>query len=74
SRASDAALALVDYLLSEPAQRYFAEQTFEYPLLEGVPAHPNLSPLASLNPPALDLSDLDDLKGTLALLQEVGLL
>lgn len=74
SRASDAALALVDYLLSEPAQRYFAEQTYEYPLLEGVPAHPDLPPLASLNPPALDLSDLDDLKGTLALLQEVGLL
>lgn len=74
SRASDAALALVDYLLSEPAQRYFAEQTFEYPLLEGVPAHADLPPLASLNPPALDLSDLDDLKGTLALLQEVGLL
>jgi len=74
SRASDAALALVDYLLSEPAQRYFAEQTYEYPLLEGVLAHPDLPPLASLNPPALDLSDLDDLKGTLALLQEVGLL
>ncbi|WP_448574521.1 iron ABC transporter substrate-binding protein [Thermomicrobium sp.] len=74
SRASDAALLLVDYLLSEPAQRYFAEQTFEYPLLAGVPAHPDLPPLSSLNPPALDLSDLDDLEGTLALLQEVGLL
>ncbi|MCX7623504.1 MAG: iron ABC transporter substrate-binding protein [Thermomicrobium sp.] len=74
SRASDAAQRFVEYLLSESAQRYFAEQTFEYPLLEGVPAHPDLPPLASLNPPALDLSDLDDLRGTLALLQEVGLL
>ncbi|MFN3337483.1 MAG: iron ABC transporter substrate-binding protein, partial [Thermomicrobium sp.] len=74
SRAPDLALRLADYLLSEPAQRYFSEQTFEYPLLEGVPAHPDLPPLDQLNPPAIDLSDLDDLRGTLALLQEVGLL
>ncbi len=74
SRATDLALQFVDYLLSEAAQRYFSEQTFEYPLLESVPAHPDLPPLAELNPPPLDLSDLDDLKGTLAMLQEVGLL
>ncbi|GBD17955.1 Fe(3+)-binding periplasmic protein [bacterium HR27] len=74
SRAQDAALQIVDYLLSESAQRYFSEQTFEYPLLEGIPAHPDLPPLETLNPPDLDLSDLDDLRGTLALLQEVGLL
>ncbi|GBD20781.1 Fe(3+)-binding periplasmic protein [bacterium HR28] len=74
SRAPDLALQLADYLLSEPAQRYFSEQTFEYPLLKGVPAHPDLPPLEQLNPPAIDLSDLDDLRGTLALLQEVGLL
>ncbi len=74
SRVPDLGLRLVDYLLSEPAQRYFSEQTFEYPLLEGVPAHPDLPPLHQLNPPAIDLSDLDDLRGTLALLQEVGLL
>lgn len=74
SRAPDLAVRLADYLLSEPAQRYFSEQTFEYPLLKGVPAHPDLPPLDQLNPPAIDLSDLDDLRGTLALLQEVGLL
>lgn len=74
SRAPDLALQLADYLLSEPAQRYFSEQTFEYPLLKGIPAHPDLPPLEQLNPPAIDLSDLDDLRGTLALLQEVGLL
>ncbi len=74
SRAQELALQLVDYLLSEPAQQYFREQTFEYPLLAGVPAHPDLPPLAELNPPPIDLSDLDDLRGTLALLQEVGLL
>ncbi|MDW7982996.1 MAG: iron ABC transporter substrate-binding protein [Thermomicrobium sp.] len=74
SRARDLALRFADYLLSEPAQRYFSEQTFEYPLLDSVAAHPDLPPLASLNPPALDLSELDDLRGTLAMLQEVGLL
>ncbi|MCX2728456.1 iron ABC transporter substrate-binding protein [Thermomicrobium sp. 4228-Ro] len=74
SRAQDAALRFLDYLLTTAAQRYFAEQTFEYPLVKGVSAHPDLPPLETLNPPALDLSDLDDLRGTLSLLQEVGLL
>lgn len=74
ARAPEAALQFVDYLLSEAAQQYFSEKTYEYPLLSGIPAHPDLPPLSELNPPPLDLSDLDDLRGTLALLQEVGLL
>ena len=71
---SEAALAFVDYLLTEPAQTYFAEHTFEYPLIEGVPTAEGLKPLAEIESPDVDLSDLDDLEGTLALLTEVGLL
>lgn len=73
-RNQEQAKALVDYLLTPEAQQYFAEQTFEYPLIEGVPASPKLLPLEEIQTPDIDLSDLDDLQGTLALLQEVGLL
>ncbi len=71
---SDAALRLIDYLLSEPAQRYFAEQTFEYPLVKEVPAYGDLTPLAEVNALQIDLADLADLQGTILLLQEVGAL
>lgn len=69
----DAALALANYLLSAEAQTYFAENTFEYPLVEGVPTVEGLPPLAELDSPEIDLSNLADLEGTLALLAEVGL-
>lgn len=71
---TDEALRLVRFLLSPRAQAYFAEETFEYPLVEGVAADPSLRPLADLEPPAIDLSDLDDLRGTLDLLEDVGVL
>ena len=70
---ADGALALANYLLGEEAQTYFAENTFEYPLLAGVPTAPGLPPLAELDSPDIDLSSLADLEGTLALLAEVGL-
>lgn len=73
-RNQEQAKALVDYLLSTEAQQYFAEQTFEYPLIDGVQASPQLVPLEEIQTPDIDLSDLDDLQGTLTLLQEVGLL
>ena len=69
-----AAAAFVDYLLSESAQKFFSEQTFEYPLVNGIAADPRLRPLAELKPPALDLSNLKDLQGTLALLRSTGAL
>lgn len=34
---SDAAAQLIEWLLSESAQRYFADETFEYPLAPGIP-------------------------------------
>jgi iron(III) transport system substrate-binding protein len=64
----------VDYLLSAPAQRYFAEETFEYPLIEGVRPSVDLTPLSEINPPDIDLSQLSDLQGTLDLLRETGVL
>lgn len=61
----------IAYLLSNSAQRYFVEETFEYPLLVGMAADPRLKPLDEIETPAVDLSDLDDLEGTLELLDEL---
>jgi iron(III) transport system substrate-binding protein len=68
------ALEFVRYLVSEAAQQYFVEQTFEYPLLPGVDAPEGLPSLESLLTPDLDLSDLDDLATTQRLLADAGLI
>ena len=69
-----AAQEFVDFLLSEPAQRYFASEVKEYPVAAGVGAEGDLPPLESLDPPDVDLGSLSDLQGTQDLLREVGLL
>lgn len=74
SEHQEAALQFVRFLLSEEAQAYFAEETFEYPVVAGVPGPEGIPSLEELQPPDLDLSDLDDLEGTLELLQETGVL
>jgi iron(III) transport system substrate-binding protein len=66
------ALALIDFLLSNPAQNFFVE-TSEYPLIADVPAREELPALSTITPPAVTLEQLSDLEGTLDLLQKVGL-
>ena len=64
----------IDFMLSPVAQQYFASQTFEYPLIEGVKTSLVLTPLAEINSPEIALKDLADLDGTVKLLQETGIL
>jgi iron(III) transport system substrate-binding protein len=71
---SDDAQAFIRFMLGEEAQRYFATETFEYPLADGVPAEPELRPLSEITSPDVPLSDLSDLPGTLELLHETGVL
>jgi iron(III) transport system substrate-binding protein len=52
----------------------FAQETSEYPLAAGVEPIDELPPLESFETPELDLTDLDDLAGTIQLLTEVGLI
>jgi iron(III) transport system substrate-binding protein len=48
----------VEYLLSEEAQTYFATDTFEYPLIDGVDEPAGTRPLSEINAPDIDVSDL----------------
>lgn len=70
----EAARELVAFLLSEQAQEYFASETKEYPLIEGVEPDADMPSLDEIGMPEIDLSDLSDLEGTLELLQDAGIL
>ena len=64
----------IEFLLSEPAQKYFASDIKEYPVAAGVEPEGDLPPLESLDPPNVDLGNLGNLEGTLDLLREVDVL
>ena len=68
------ALAFVRQMLSDEAQRYFANSSKEYPLVATVKAPKELTPLADIPAPDIDLAKLGDLQGTLKLLRETGAL
>ena len=71
---SEQAQEFVEFLLSDEAQRFFSEETKEYPLVEGIPADAAVVPLAEIEQPQIDLGDLDDLRGTLELIERSGAL
>jgi len=54
----DEANELLAYLLSEPVQRYFTDETFEYPLAAGVQPAALLPPLAALEVGTVDFDAL----------------
>jgi len=74
SRQPAGALRLVEFLLSPDAQRYFASETFEYPLVAGIPTNPLLAPLSQIKTPNVDLNHLQALEETLRLLRDAGVL
>jgi len=61
------------FMVSETAQRYFAEDTFEYPLVDGVRRPARLPALDEVIGPQVELGRLgSQLRSTLKLLDEVG--
>jgi iron(III) transport system substrate-binding protein len=54
----ESARRFVEYLLSRQAQEFFAAETFEYPLVEGVEQAEGLPPLSEIVAPDIDLSAL----------------
>jgi iron(III) transport system substrate-binding protein len=70
----DGAGQFLDFLLGEDAQAYFATETFEYPLIEGVAPPEGTPALADINSPDIDLSELADvLDLATTLVAEAGL-
>ena len=69
----EAAQKFVEFLLSPVAQQYFAGQTFEYPVIEGIKTHSLLTPLSDIKSPDISMGDMADLEGTLNLLREIGI-
>jgi iron(III) transport system substrate-binding protein len=72
---SEDAARLIDYLTGDQGQTYFAEETWEYPVVSGHEPQAELVPLDEIESPDIDLSDLaGTIEPALNLLAEVGLL
>lgn len=68
------AMAFVEYMLSEQGQAYFATETSEYPVVTAAASPVDLLPLAEVGSPEINLTELADLEGTVAMLTELGIL
>ena len=71
-----AANRFVEFLLSDGAQRFYAEEASEneYPLVAGIPAAAGLAPLATLKVDSVSIAAIaSEARATLDLLAEVGL-
>jgi iron(III) transport system substrate-binding protein len=74
SKNKRSAQRFLEFLLSPVAQKYFAEKTFEYPVIEGVKTSKSLVPLSEIKSPKIMMADMVDLKGTLKLLRKTGVI
>lgn len=71
---SEAATRLLEWLLAEEAQRYFADETFEYPLANGMEPSGDLPPATFADVGSIDLGSLSGgLEGTRDLITGAGL-
>ena len=64
----------IRYLLSREVQSYLAEEAYEIPMVSGVAMPVGLPSLKQINPPAIDLTRLADMRPTLELMRDVGVL
>lgn len=70
----DTSINFVRYLLTREVQQYLSTEAHEVPMVAGVPMPSGLPSLASIDPPALDLTRLANLRPTLSLMRDVGVL
>ncbi|MFD1563567.1 extracellular solute-binding protein [Haloarchaeobius amylolyticus] len=61
----------IRHLLSAEAQEFFAVDTFEYPMIEGVEPFGGLPTIDELNVPDIDLSELSNVEGTVDFMRSV---
>ena len=71
---ADEARRFAEYVLSDEGQRYFAENTAEYPLVKGVEPSEELPPLKRVQGPFISLGQLGEkLPSTLEMIEAAGL-
>lgn len=70
----DLPVDFIRYLLTREVQTYLANEAFEIPLVAGVSPPQGLPDLDRIAPPEIDLTLLADLRPTLDLMREVGVL
>ena len=74
SEQADEAQQLIEFLPSPEAQRYFSEETFEYPLADAADVNEALPPFDDISKTRVDLQELGGgLEGTTAMIDESGL-
>ncbi|AFI83127.1 substrate-binding domain-containing protein [Methylophaga nitratireducenticrescens] len=64
----------IRYLLTREVQAYLAEEACEIPLVNNVPLPEGLPSLKTINPPNIDLTRLADLRPTIDLMRNAGVL
>jgi iron(III) transport system substrate-binding protein len=72
----DAATQFIEFVLSDESQRYFADETLEYAIVEGIESggDSTLPPLAEIDAPVVDLARLGaDFAATQQLIDDSGL-
>jgi iron(III) transport system substrate-binding protein len=74
SSRQEAAEVLVAFLLSPESQAFFVEETKEYPVAPGAEGPEGLPALDSIQQPEVDLNDLDDLRGTVIIIENAGVI
>lgn len=70
----DLHIDFIRYLLTREVQSYLASEAYEIPLVAGVATPPGLPALDSISPPDIDLTQLADLRPTLDLMRDAGVL
>jgi len=71
---ADEAERFIEFMLSEDAQRFFADETFEYPLAAGVGPSGDVPPLDEISSTRIDLDELGGgLQRTTELIEESGI-
>lgn len=70
----DTPINFIRYLLTQEVQSYLSKEAFEIPLVDNVSLPPGLPILDSIQPPTVDLTLLADLRPTLNLMRNAGVL
>lgn len=70
----DLPINFIRYLLTREVQSYLASEAYEIPLVNGVKPPEGLPPLNRISPPKVDLTQLADLRPTLNLMRNAGVL